>query len=86
MYWLKKVPVPELSFVSMVTLEVKRLDFHVLKNEYPFACATVQFDSVFLNSAWYKNALITSGIIYHFCRIKSLKLQDLNALKILSNE
>ena len=48
------------------TLEVKSSDFHFLKKEYPFACATVQLDWIFLNSAWYKNALNTPGVIYRF--------------------
>ena len=72
----------EILFVSMVTIEVKRSDFHLCKNEYLFVCATVPFDLIFLNSAWYKNALNTPGVIYRFGRIKSLKLLDLNALKL----
>ena len=44
--------------------------------------ASVHFDLIFLNSTWYKNALNTPEVIYRFCRIKSLKLLDLNALKI----
>ena len=59
----------------------RRLDFHFCKKEYSFVYVTVQFDLIFLNSAWYKNALNTPGVIYRFCRIKSLKLLDLNALK-----
>ena len=70
----------------MVGIEVKSSDFHFFKKEYPFACATVQFDWIFLNSAWYKNGLITPGVIYRFCRINFLNLHDLKALKILCNE
>ena len=53
---LKKVPIHELSFVSMFPLEVKSSDFHFLKKEYPFACATVQYYWIFLTSVRYKNA------------------------------
>ena len=42
-------------FVSKVTIEVKSTDFHFCKKEYPFVCATVQFDLIFLNSSWYKS-------------------------------
>ena len=69
----KKVLIHEILFVSMVTVEVKSSDFHFCKKEYSFVCATVQFDLIFLSSAWYKNALNTPGVNYHFCRIKSLK-------------
>ena len=32
----QKIPLHELSFDSMVTIEVKRIDFHFPKREYPF--------------------------------------------------
>ena len=57
----------------------KKLRFSC-SQERVFACATVQFEWMFLKSAWYKNALITPGVIYRFCRIKPLQLQDLNGL------
>ena len=69
----------------MVTIEAKSSDFHFCEKECPFFCARYQFDLIFLNSAWYKNALMTQGYLSFF-RIKSLKLLDLNALKILGNE
>ena len=47
----------------MVTIEVKSSDFHFYKKEFTFVCATVQFDLIFLNSAWYKCALNTPGVI-----------------------
>ena len=82
----QKVPVHEIVFVSMVTctIEVKSSDCHFCMKEYSFVCVTVQFDLIFFNSAWYKNALNTPGVIYHFCRIKSLKWLDLNALKFFA--
>ena len=85
-YWLRKVPIHEILFVSLVTIEVKSSDLHFCKKEYPLVCATVQFHLIFLKAAWYKNALNNPGVIYRLCRIKSLKLLDLNSLKILCNE
>ena len=70
----------EILFVSMVTIEAKSSDFHFCKKEYPFIRATVQFDLIFVNSAWYKNALNTLGVI---CRFFQNKILNLNALKIL---
>ena len=59
--WLKKFPIDEILFISMVTIEVKCSDFHFCKTEYPFVHATVQFDLTSLNEAWYKNTLNTTG-------------------------
>ena len=76
---IRKVPIHEISVILKVTK--KSSDFHFCKKENPFGCATVQFDLIFLNSAWFKNALNTPEVICGFCRIKSLKLLDLKALK-----
>ena len=82
----QKVPILGLLFVSVLAIEIKCSDFHFCKKENTFIYATVQFYLIFLNSSWYKNALKTPEVIYRFCRTKSSKLLDLNALKILCNE
>ena len=65
----------------MIAIVVKCLNFHFSKKEYQFVYATAQFDLNF--KTWHSN---NPGVIYHNCRIKFLKLLDLNALNILCNQ
>ena len=62
----------------------KKLKFSFVKKEYPFACATVQFDWIFLNSARYKNALITPSI-KNFAHFVARCLFDVSQIVFLLN-
>ena len=80
---LKKVPIHGMLFVTMVSTEVKSPGFHFLKKEYSFVYATVQFDLLFSNTAWCKNTLNTTMVLYRFRRINSLNLLDFKAYNSL---
>ena len=68
----------EILLVFLASVEKTHPAFLFCKQEYSF----VQYPNlIFLSSAWYKNALNTPGVIYQFCRVKSLILLDLNELK-----
>ena len=47
-------------YVSMVTMKT---DFHFSKIGYPFVCATVKYDLIFLNSA-YVRATVKYDLIF----------------------
>ena len=68
-------------FVSVVALEVKGSKFHFCNKEYPFVCATVQFDLIFLNSACYKNALKILGPFNLFLENKIFRTVRLKCMK-----
>ena len=73
-YWLKKFLYTK-HFFSMVR---KSSGFHFCKKEYSFVCATVQFDLIFVNSAWYKkhprgHLSFLQNKIFKISRFKSVK-------------
>ena len=77
LYWLKKIPIHDILFVTIATTVAKCQRFHFPKKEYSLVYATVQFHLFFSNSAWYKNTLNTPGSFHRFRRIKSFQLLDL---------